>query len=348
MLKVQIVLFDGFDLLDALAPYEVFCAAELYAEHALSVELVTAEGPRSVISGTKGLAIEASGSLNPEQAGIILIPGASGDPTREGPDSPPAILSRAMNTELTGIIGHALEQKDIIIATVCGGSLLLAMGGLLESRPAVTHHMGMDALGATGATPVRARLVDNGNLVTGGGVTSGLDVALYLVERELGPRIAHAVEQLFEYERRGTVWREVGISPNSGEIVPMKKTNMVTNKAGLTNTNGIEPTVESDFNGDWDTTIATPVGKLEVRLSISIKNGNIQGKATQGDETVEFITPLLHGNKLTWSLRITKPMRLNLKFEVTADGDQMTGFARAGILPASKLTGKRVFGHANT
>jgi len=343
MLTVQIVLFDGFDLLDAIAPYEVFCAAAIYAENALSVELVTAEGPRPVTSGINGLKIEASGRLNAERAGIIIVPGASGDVEGDGPDSPPAILSRAMNTELTGMIGQAIGQKDIVVATVCGGSLLLAMGGLLEGRPAVTHHLGMDVLGATAAIPVPARVVDSGNLVTGGGVTSGLDVALYLVERELGPRIAHAVEQLFEYERRGTVWREEGIAPSSHMAVTDEKTNIATNKAAMIyDTLDINSPRESDFDGDWDTTIATPVGKLEVKLSISTRNGMIQGQATQGDETVEFITPVLQDNKLTWSLRITKPMRLNLKFEVAVSGNQMIGIARAGILPASKLTGKRV------
>ncbi|UUZ81263.1 hypothetical protein LJK88_42365 [Paenibacillus sp. P26] len=44
-------------------------------------------------------------------------------------------------------------------------------------------------------------------------MTSGLDVALYLVERELGPQIANAVEKLFQYERRGTVWKAEGIEP---------------------------------------------------------------------------------------------------------------------------------------
>ncbi|MFM9277869.1 DJ-1/PfpI family protein [Paenibacillus jiagnxiensis] len=268
MLKVQIVLFDGFDLLDAIAPYEVFHAAATHTDNALSVEFVTAEGPRLVPSGIDGLKIEARGRLNPAHAGIILVPGAAGAVEGDGPDSIPTILGRAMNTELTVMMKQALGQKDIVVATVCGGSLLLAMGGLLEGRSAVTHHMGMDVFGATGAIPVSARVVDDGNLVSGGGVTSGLDVALYLVERELGPRIAHAVEQLFEFERRGT--------------------------------------------------------------------------ATQGDETVALINPVLQDNMLSWSLRITKPMRLNLKFEVAANSDDMTGIAKAGILPASKLTGKRV------
>ena len=56
-------------------------------------------------------------------------------------------------------------------------------------------------------------MVDDGDLVSGAGVTSGLDMSLYLLERELGPRVALAVEKLFAYERRGTVWRAHGATP---------------------------------------------------------------------------------------------------------------------------------------
>jgi hypothetical protein len=86
------------------------------------------------------------------------------------------------------------------------------MAGLLAGRHVVTHHMGTDVLGSAGAIPIHARVVDDGNLITSGGVTSGLDLGLYLLERELGPRIAHAVEELFEYERRGTIWHNRGLS----------------------------------------------------------------------------------------------------------------------------------------
>ncbi|MCM3698729.1 DJ-1/PfpI family protein [Paenibacillus macerans] len=342
MLTVQIVLFDGFDLLDAIAPYEVFSAAGMHAENAVSVEFVTAEGPRSVTSGVNGLKIEASGRLNPQQAGIILVPGAAGDVEGDSPDSIPAILSRTAQTELTGLMEQAFRQQDIIVATVCGGSLLLAMGGLLEGRQAVTHHMGMDVLGATGAIPVHARVVDDGNLVSGGGVTSGLDVALYLVERELGPRIAHAIEQLFEFERRGTVWKETGLAPGGQKQKAADEPNDAADKAKAAYTAGDNQiTQASVFDGDWDAMIATPVGKMQIKLSISTSSGVIQGNAIQGDETVPFLDPFLQDNKLTWSLRITKPMRLNLKFEAIVDGDDMIGVAKAGMLPSSKLSGKR-------
>ncbi|WP_163856785.1 DJ-1/PfpI family protein [Paenibacillus elgii] len=210
---VQVVLFDGFDLLDALAPYEVFSAAGMYSGGAVTLELVSAEGKRSVPSGN-GPAIEAQAALDPNRPGIILVPGAAGKPAGNSENAIPNILGRAMKTGLPDLLKQAVDNKDVTVATVCGGSLLLAMKGLLKDRHAVTNHLGMAALKAAGAIPVDARVVEDGpRLVSGGGVTSGLDVALYLVERELGPRIANAVEKLFEYERRGTVWKAEGVTP---------------------------------------------------------------------------------------------------------------------------------------
>lgn len=111
MLNVQIVLFDGFDLLDAIAPYEVFCAAGMFVDGTLCVEFVTAEGPRFVPSGVNGLKIEASGRLSSDRKGIILVPGASGEVEGDGPNAIPAILARAMNTELTDILEQALGHS---------------------------------------------------------------------------------------------------------------------------------------------------------------------------------------------------------------------------------------------
>ncbi len=211
---VQIVLFDGFDLMDALAPYEVFAAAGMYSKGAITVELVSAEGKRSVPSGLNGPALEAQTVLDPKRPGIILVPGASGKPAGDSEDAIPNILRQAMKTGLPDMLKQAFNNKEITVATVCGGTLLPAMKGLLKDRHAVTNHMGMSALGALGAIPIEARVVeDSPRFVSGGGVTSGLDVALYLVDRELGPQVANSVEKLFEYEKRGTVWKAEGIVP---------------------------------------------------------------------------------------------------------------------------------------
>ncbi|MGA5117713.1 DJ-1/PfpI family protein [Streptomyces pseudogriseolus] len=226
-MHAQIVLFDGFDPLDVVAPYEVLYAGGTASGGALTVELVSAEGPREVVSGTGALTLRATGTLDPHAAGLIVVPGASGRVGEPGevPDADagagewrqdefvPVLLGRALTTALPALLKEALDDPAVTVATVCGGSLVPAMAGLLEGRHATTHHLGIDMLDATGVHAVRARVVDDGDLVSGAGVTSGLDLGLYLLERELGPRIAHAVETLFAHERRGTVWRPTGPEP---------------------------------------------------------------------------------------------------------------------------------------
>jgi putative intracellular protease/amidase len=215
-MHAQIVLFDGFDPLDAIAPYEVFHAGGLASNGALTVEFASAEGPREVPSGTGPLTLRATARLDPEVADLVLVPGASGRiADEEAEDSIPMRLGRTLQTGLPQLLKAAMDRDGLLMTTVCGGSVVLAMAGLLEGRHVTTHHLGLDLLDATGAVAVDARVVDDGDLVSGAGVTSGLDLALYLLERELGPKIAHAVEQLFAHERRGVVWRDSGPTPDS-------------------------------------------------------------------------------------------------------------------------------------
>lgn len=216
----QFVLFDGFDPLDVIAPYEVLHSAGMLTEGAVQVELVSAEGPRDVPSGLPPLSLKATARLDPARADVIVLPGAAGDvrdpaemSEEEQADTIPAILGRTLETDLPRLAKEALQREDTLVATVCGGSLILAMAGLTEGRPATTHRLGLDVLGATGTIAVDARVVDDGDLITGGGVTSGLDVGLYILEREVGPQVAHNVEKLFEHERRGTVWSSRGAAP---------------------------------------------------------------------------------------------------------------------------------------
>jgi putative intracellular protease/amidase len=202
-MRAQVVLFDGFDPLDVVAPYEVLTAG------GMAVELVAAEGPREVRSGLDLLSLHATGRLDPSTVDIVVVPGAVGLPPGQEPadDTIPAILGRTLGTPLPGLLSEALDRPGLTVATVCGGSLILALAGLIAGRPATTHHLGMDLLESTGVRAVHARVVDDGDLVTGASVTSGLDVGLYLLERELGPQVASEVERLIAHERRGTVWR---------------------------------------------------------------------------------------------------------------------------------------------
>lgn len=195
---VQVVLFDGFDPLDVVAPYEIL-------GQAMTAELVSTEGAREVPSGNALLTLRAESRLDPAKADIVVVPGALGSL----PDGIPEILGRTLGTPLPGLLAEALARPEVLVATVCGGSLILALAGLIKGRTATTHHLGLETLVANGVTVVDARVVDDGDLVSASSVTSGIDLGLYLLERELGADAAIAVEKLIAHERRGTVWSRV-------------------------------------------------------------------------------------------------------------------------------------------
>jgi transcriptional regulator GlxA family with amidase domain len=97
--------------------------------------------------------------------------------------------------------------------------MLLAAAGVTAGRPAITHRSAIEDLRASGAVIVPARVVDDGDIVTAGGVTSGLDLALWLVERWFGSPLADGVAGAMEHERRGPVWlRGRDPHPGSGHI----------------------------------------------------------------------------------------------------------------------------------
>jgi transcriptional regulator GlxA family with amidase domain len=92
--------------------------------------------------------------------------------------------------------------------------MLATAAGLTQGRPAITHHGAVDDLRASGAQVVEARVVDDGDLVTAGGVTSGIDLALWLVERHFGAELADAVAAEIEHPRHGEVWRATPGQPS--------------------------------------------------------------------------------------------------------------------------------------
>jgi transcriptional regulator GlxA family with amidase domain len=212
----QIVLFDRFDPLDVIAPFEVLCAGSDSVGGELIVELVSADGPGLVVSGTRALALTATTTLDPNKPGYVIVPGVSGPLTADpfnGVDSIPMRLARMAETDTIRLLRAAFENPDVTVATVCGGSLALAMTGLIEGRNAVTHHLCMDQLDAASVNSVEARIVDDGDFISAASVTSGLDLALHILERSYGPRVAIHVASYFGYERRGIVWSASGRSP---------------------------------------------------------------------------------------------------------------------------------------
>ncbi|HEX7658963.1 MAG TPA: hypothetical protein VF444_05735 [Pseudonocardiaceae bacterium] len=101
---------------------------------------------------------------------------------------------------------------------------------------------------------------------------------------------------------------------------------------------------DTSVAGSWDLVISTPIGKQRATLILSTQDGELRGVAhdqRHGDD-IPLTDLVFQDNRLSWAQSITKPMRLNLVFDVTIDGDAMTGRAKAGRLPASTVTGHRL------
>jgi transcriptional regulator GlxA family with amidase domain len=191
-MRIEIVVFDGFDELDALGPYEVL--SNVGADW--DVALVGAVGA-GVVRGAHGLRVLAEAGLGEHgQPDAILVPGGGwGDHAEAG----------AWHEVQEGNLPHDIAELApgcAWVASVCTGAMILAAAGLTKGRPATTHQVAIADLRESGAD-VRegVRYVDDGDLLTSAGVTAGLDLAFWIVERERGAVEAARIVSEMEYVR---------------------------------------------------------------------------------------------------------------------------------------------------
>lgn len=198
-MQIQILLYDGCDELDAIGPYEVFnYAGETGAD--IRVEYVTLTSVDRVTAshGTRLDVNEVLADPDSDAAPDLLVVPGGGWNDRDGDASAWAEAQR-------GEIPQALAEYAAAghrLASVCTGGMLLAEAGVTDGRPAVTHAGAIEDLRKSGAEVVDARVVDDGDLLTAAGVTSGLDLALHVVEEAAGRTVATEVSESIEYDRR--------------------------------------------------------------------------------------------------------------------------------------------------
>ncbi|MFV6028883.1 DJ-1/PfpI family protein [Streptomyces sp. NPDC056264] len=197
-LRIHLVMFDGVEELDFAAPYEVFSAAGFFTPRPVEVRYVSATGARSV-TAAYGTEVRGLHRWAPEEADVLVVPGG-GYARRDSPgvwaEIDRGTLPRAL----------AAASAGPVLAALCTGVMLLAAAGLTRGRPCTTHHKAKADLARQGGLVKNARVVDDGDLVTAGGITSGLELALWITRRELGADTTTALETMLEYESRGTVW----------------------------------------------------------------------------------------------------------------------------------------------
>jgi transcriptional regulator GlxA family with amidase domain len=186
----EVLFFDGFDDLDSVAPLEILTAA------GFPVRAVRHPGTPGPVTSAHGLRIDLQRGLG-DAPGLLVVPGGGWR------DGSPAGVRALAEGELPRVLA-GLHAGGTVLASVCTGAMLLAAGGLLAGRPAVTNRIALDDLAAAGAEVHReARVVDDGSIVTCGGPAAGIDLALRLVERYLGPEAAGQAAERLEYERVG-------------------------------------------------------------------------------------------------------------------------------------------------
>jgi hypothetical protein len=93
--------------------------------------------------------------------------------------------------------------------------------------------------------------------------------------------------------------------------------------------------------GSWDVAIKTPIGTLAVEYRFTEGEDGLAGVATLRGDTVPLDDIVVDGPRVTWRQSITKPMRLNLDFDVAVNGDRLSGHSKAGRLPRSAVSGLR-------
>ncbi|MCU5683742.1 DJ-1/PfpI family protein [Bacillus wiedmannii] len=199
-MKIQIVLFYGFGELVSFAPFEVLKRA--IAEGApFTVELVSSERKQEVTTSF-GVTIKLHDFLRMDnRPDLLIVPGGGWNHKAEHGARKEAELGT-----LTKII-REMHNEGTIVAGVCTGGMLLAASGILNDKKATMHHLAQNEMREYGAELLPYRIVDQGNVITARGVTSGVDLGLWITERFASPKIAAAVEYRMEYERRGVVWK---------------------------------------------------------------------------------------------------------------------------------------------
>ena len=191
-MQIAIVVFDGVDELDAIAPFEVFDNAQ-QAGADLDVRLCTLDDTDE-ITASHGVRIGVDDRLAALDPDLLVVPGG-----QWGARGETGAWAEAERGDLPAAIAD-LQEAGVDLASVCTGGLLLARAGVTDGRPATTHASAREELRMSGADLVDARVVDDGDLVTAGGVTAGLDLAFHLIRREFGLEIADRVATQMEYD----------------------------------------------------------------------------------------------------------------------------------------------------
>lgn len=188
--RLGIFLFDDFEELDAVGPYEVLAAwTQYWPDDGWEVATFSATG--DPVRAAKGLVVHPhTSAADAPGFDVLVYPGGRG--------------TRALAKDDAHLEWVRVQRATVpLLTSVCTGALVYAAAGLLRGRPATTHWGALDELRAIDPTvEVRegVRYVDDGDVVTAAGVSAGIDMALYLVARLVHEERARNVRRTIQYD----------------------------------------------------------------------------------------------------------------------------------------------------
>lgn len=192
-MRIGIVVFEQVDLLDVGGPYEVLLTASRLVERAggeRPFEVLTLGQSREPVEAYGGLKLTPTATLaDAGRLDVLVVPGAI------------RIDEVLADTGLVEAVGAAARDASVV-ASVCTGAFVLQSLGFLEGRPWTTHWEDVPDLMARagGAGEAWVRWVDAGEVVTSGGLSSGIAMGLHLVDRFGGRDLALNTARQIEYE----------------------------------------------------------------------------------------------------------------------------------------------------
>jgi transcriptional regulator GlxA family with amidase domain len=166
--RIAILIFDGLTALDAIGPYEVLSRLPGAELRFIAKEV----GPKRADTGALGVHADLALADLPSPD-VVVVPGGKGNrPLMRDP-------------EVLGWL-RAAHAGSTWTTSVCTGALVLGAAGILDGKRATTHWAYLDRLGEFGAEPVAERVVEDGKVITGAGVSAGIDMALTLASHLAG------------------------------------------------------------------------------------------------------------------------------------------------------------------
>jgi transcriptional regulator GlxA family with amidase domain len=186
-IRTAVAIGPGVNVMDTSGPWEVFQDAAV--NRAATFELYTVAPDMDVVTASGGLQIRPSYTYETApQPHVVVIP------------------AHGSTAETVQWVRRVSARADLVMS-VCTGAFVLAQTGLLDGKTATTHHQSYDSF-ASSFPKVRLlrglRFVEHDHVASAGGLTSGIDLALRVVERYLGRKAADATARYMEYRRQTT------------------------------------------------------------------------------------------------------------------------------------------------